>query len=193
MNNQLIACLQQYKIVPIEDAEIISGYFKSKIVKEGDYLFEGNKVCREMFFVCKGVIRIGSVNEKGNDLTHVFYAEDNFCTVLQSFNDEISTSVFIQASCNVEALFITKTQLMELFDRFPYVKEIIDHINQLGLIEKVNVRNAFLGQEAEDKYKMFVNKSPGIINRVPLKDVASYLGITPQSLSRIRKQISKIS
>ncbi len=69
------------------------------------------------------------------------------------------------------------------------MKDIIDQINQQRLIEKVNIRNTYIGEDAESQYKLFVQHQPEIAMRVPLKDIASYLGITPQSLSRIRKHI----
>jgi DNA-binding MarR family transcriptional regulator len=69
------------------------------------------------------------------------------------------------------------------------MKEIIEKINQQHLIEKVRVRNSYLGEDAENQYKLFIMQQPDIALRVPLKDIAGYLGITPQSLSRIRKNI----
>jgi len=69
------------------------------------------------------------------------------------------------------------------------MKELIEQQNQLHLIEKVNTRNTYLGGDAENNYKLFVMQYPDIALRVPLKYIASYLGITPQSLSRIRKNI----
>jgi DNA-binding MarR family transcriptional regulator len=77
-----------------------------------------------------------------------------------------------------------------LYKKLPYVKEIIDQQNQLRLIEKINVRNTYLGEDAENQYKLFIMQNPDIALRVPLKDIASYLGITPQSLSRIRKNLN---
>ena len=190
MNNPLIAYLRLLRYIPKEDEELICAYFIPKEFKEGEYLFEGNgKICRELFFVCKGVLRIISVNDKGIELTHYFYRENNLSTILQSFNDEVPTPAAIQASCDAEVLAISKNKLLELYQKLPYLKEIIDQQNHLRLIDKVNIRNAYLGEDAENQYKLFIMQNPDIALRVPLKDIASYLGITPQSLSRIRKNI----
>ncbi|WP_428330036.1 Crp/Fnr family transcriptional regulator [Mucilaginibacter sp.] len=189
MVNPLIAYLKLLRQIPAADEAIISLYFEKKAFKEGEYLFKGEgRVCRELYFVCKGVLRIVSVNEKGIELTHYFYKENQLCTILQSFNDEVPSTGAIQACCNAEVLVITKKRLLELYEQLPYIKEIIYEQNNLRLIEKVNVRNTYLGEDAENQYKLFIKQNPDIAPRVPLKDIASYLGITPQSLSRIRKK-----
>jgi len=188
--NPLIAYLKQLRHISSEDEQIITTYFELKHFKESEYLFEGDgRICREIFFVCDGVIRIMSHNESGAELTHFFYNENKFCLILQSFNEETSTPAAIQACCDSEILAISKSKLMELYERLPYLKTIIDKINQEHLIEKVNIRNAYLGLDAEQQYKLFKSQNPDIAYRVPLKHIASWLGITQQSLSRIRKNI----
>jgi len=188
--NPLIAYLKQLRHISAEDEQIIATHFEAKLFKEGEYLFEGEgRICREMFFVCDGVIRIMSHNESGIELTHFFYNENKFCLILQSFNEEIPTTAAIQACCDGEVLVISKSKLMELYELLPYLKSIIDKINQEHLIEKVNIRNAYLGLDAEQQYKLFKSQNPNIAHRVPLKHIASWLGITQQSLSRIRKNI----
>lgn len=191
--NPLIAYLKTIMHIPEGDEQIITGHFEIRHFKEGEYLFAGDgRVCREMFFVCNGVIRIMSHNESGVELTHFFYNENKFCLILQSFNDETPTPAAIQASCDTDVLAISKSKLLELYDKLPYLKSVIDKINQEHLIEKVNIRNAYLGLDAEGQYKLFMAQNPDIAHCVPLKHIASWLGITQQSLSRIRKNISHL-
>jgi len=189
MQDQLISYLRLLLNIPKGDENIIASYFEHKTFKEGEMLFKEGKICRELFFVIEGVIRIVSVNDKAIELTHFFCKENQFCTILQSFTDETPATAGIQAACDAEVFVITKSRLFNLYNQLPYMKEMIDELNQIRLIEKVNIRNTFLGEDAEGKYRLFVVQNPDIALRVPLKDIASYLGITPQSLSRIRKNI----
>ena len=189
MPNPLISYFQQFRHISDDDARLILAAFELKSFKEGEYPFKGHRVCSEMYFVCKGVVRIATHNERGADITHFFYPENNLCTILQSFNEGSITPTFIQACCDAEIMVITKTRLMALYAELHYLRDIIDDINQQHLIHKVNVRNRYIGEAAEDQYRLFVEQNPDIALRVPLKDIASYLGITPQSLSRIRKNI----
>jgi CRP-like cAMP-binding protein len=189
MGHTLITYLRLLRTIPEGDLAVIEEYFEPKAVKEGDCLFEGGKVCRELYFVCRGVLRIVSTNDKGMDVTHYFCKENQFCTILQSFTDETTAASGIQAACDAEVLVISKSRLLELYGLVSYLKELIDQQNQVRLLEKINTRNAFLGVDAETQYRYFIMQQPDIALRVSQKDIASYLGITQQSLSRIRKNI----
>lgn len=189
MINPLIAYLHLLQEIPDPDAAIIDAYFERREYKEGDYLFPGNKICTELFFVSKGVLRIVTTNDKGIDITHFFYKENQFCTILQSFNEATPTEPGIQASCDAEVLAISKPKLLELYQQLPYIKILIDNAIQQRLMDKVRIRNSYLGEDSEKQYKLFIMQQPDIALRVPLKDIASFLGITPQSLSRIRKNL----
>jgi CRP-like cAMP-binding protein len=70
------------------------------------------------------------------------------------------------------------------------LKSLIDEINQQRLLEKIKTRNAYLGLDSAARYRLFLNTQADIALRVSLTDIASYLGITPQSLSRIRKDLT---
>jgi len=91
------------------------------------------------------------------------------------------------AACDAEVLVITKSKLLNLYRQLPAIKEVIDQITQQRLLEKIQTRNNYLGKDSAERYKLFVTQHPDIASRVSLRDIASYLGITPQSLSRIRK------
>jgi CRP-like cAMP-binding protein len=95
----------------------------------------------------------------------------------------------IQAACDAEVLAISKTRLIALYEKLPYLKGLINEIIQQALLDKIQTRNAYLGLNAVTRYRLFMMRQPDIALRVPLNDIASYLGITPQSLSRIRKNI----
>jgi len=70
-----------------------------------------------------------------------------------------------------------------------YLKPLITQITHQALLDKIAIRTAYLGQDSTTRYKMFMTSQPEIALRIPLSEIASYLGITPQSLSRIRKNI----
>jgi len=190
MSNPLISYLQLFGTISAEDQEMIEAATHFRIVKEGEILAGLGEVCREMFFICKGVLRIVKENEKGNEVTHFFLKENQFCTILHSFTNEVPTEESIRAACDAEVLIFRRNTLYALYQQLPGLKIIMDEIIQKALLEKVQIRNAYLGEDSTTRYKQFVMRQPDIAMRVPLTDVASYLGITPQSLSRIRKNIS---
>jgi len=189
MPNALISFLKQYHPIPADDEPIIAAAAEYRAYKEGDYLFKSGKVCREMFFVCKGILRIVVDNENGNEVTHFFIRENKFCSILNSFNNLVIANENIQAACDAEVWAISRAKLDKLYTQLPYLKPLINQITHQALLDKIAVRNAYLGQDSTTRYKTFMANQPEIASKVPLSDIASYLGITPQSLSRIRKNI----
>jgi CRP-like cAMP-binding protein len=185
---QLIPFLQQRKPIPEGDQHTIASYFQPKTFKEGEYLFKGGKICHDLFFICSGILRIIVINDKGVECTGFFVKENTLCTLLNSFNNEVPAEEGIRAATDTEVLAITKTKLLALYRELPYMNELIDRITYQRLLDKIQTRNAYLGQDSATRYKLFMMQEPDIARRVPLKDIASYLEITPQSLSRIRRQ-----
>jgi CRP-like cAMP-binding protein len=189
MDKQLIDLLETYKSIPEEDQEMILSAFKPLSFDEGDYAFRGGQVCRHMFFVCSGILRIVSFNDKGTEVTHHFLKQGRFCTILGSFKEQTVTDDHIQASCKTRVLSISRAGLLALYQRLPYMETLIDRIIQEGLLEKVRLRNSYLGQDSLARYKLFLAQQPEIARHVSLGDIASYLGITQQSLSRLRRNL----
>ena len=189
MDKQLIDLLETYKRIPEEDQDTILSAFKPQSFDEGEYAFRGGQVCRHMFFVCSGILRIVSVNDKGTEVTHYFLKQRQFCTILASFNTQTVTDDNIQASCKTEVLAVSKANLLALYQKLPFMEALMDRIIQDALLEKVRLRNSYLGQDSLARYKLFLAQQPEIARHVPLGDIASYLGITQQSLSRLRRNL----
>lgn len=189
MPQRLISFLQLTHAIPVPDQELILNAFSRKDFRDGDVLFRGGKICQELFFVLNGVLRIMVTNEKGNEVTHYFLKENQFCTILNSFNSQVAARESICAACPVQVLVVGRTELLALYTRVPYLRSAIDTIMNRGLLEKIQIRNAYLGQDSATRYQQFLMRQSDIATRVQLADIASYLGITPQSLSRIRRNL----
>jgi len=188
ITNPLISRLECLRPISDEDKALIMTSFKAKSLKEGDYLLHPNSMCRELFFICKGIVRIIR-NDDGNEITHFFLKENQFCTILRSFNEEIIAVEGIQSACDTDVLYIRKENLLSLYKEIPYMEGLIDKITQQTLLDKIELRNRYLGKDSTDRYKLFITEQADIATRVALSDIASYLCITQQSLSRIRKNM----
>ena len=189
MYARFIDFLSLFKHISPADAEIIEHELCYKVVTEGEVLFREGQVCREMYFICKGVLRIVSQNEKGNKVAYFFLKENQFCSILSSFNNDVPAAEGIEAACDAEIIVIKKQKLLTLYQKLPYLKELITGITTQALLDKIQVRNSYLGEDASLRYRNFLLRQPDIALRVSLADIASYLGITQQSLSRIRKNM----
>lgn len=189
MSNPLTAYLQLFRHFDENELKLIEDAFITKRFKEGETLFQSGKICREMFFICDGVLRIMARNEKGNEVTHFFLKENQFCSILNSFNNSIPAQESILAACDAEVLLVSKSKLEQLYQQLPFLKGLITQISQQALLDKIQIRNSYLGQDSSTRYQLFMMRQPEIALRVPLSEIASYLGITPQSLSRIRRNV----
>ena len=185
----LLIFLRLFRAITDEDGVVISSYFQARHFKEGEYLFTQGKVCKQLFFITSGILRIVGTNPKGIDITYYFIENNQFCTILQSFNEEIIANDSIQACTDTHVLSIDKNRLSALYREIPYMSDLINKIHQQRMQEKIRLKNAYAGKDAIERYKTFLSEQPEVAREVPLNFVASYLNVTPQSLSRIRRSL----
>lgn len=150
------------------------------LVQEGD-------ICNRLFFVESGLLRIYYIRE-GKEVTHAFRAEGDFTTTIDGFFEQRPTRYFIETIEPVTIRVISLSELNFLFDKykeverlgriigFRYVQEAGEHLYNLQF------------QSARDRYASLIKKHPAILKRVSLGSIASFLGITQETLSRIRGQ-----
>jgi CRP/FNR family transcriptional regulator, anaerobic regulatory protein len=182
--------LNVYKEIPSTDFELIAQHLQHRDIVPGQVLLQQGRTAKELFFVAAGILKIVSTSEKGNDVIQFFIKENKFCTILYSFNAGVAAHERIVAATHGELLVFSRASLDALYDKLPYFKSLVESITQQALIDKIQIRNNLMGEEAATRYHKFIAQQPDIVLRVPLSDIASYLGITQQSLSRIRRNIS---
>lgn len=187
--DQLISYLQLFKNIPVKDRGIIREHVRFASVKEGEVLLAEGKTARELYFVCDGILKIVTINDSGKAVTQFFLKNNQFCTILDSLTHNRPSQENIIAACDTQLIVFTREQLHALYGIIPYFKGLIGDITQQGLLDKIQLRHALMGEDATARYKKFLLRQPEIALRVSLSDIASYLGITQQSLSRIRKQL----
>ncbi len=189
MSSHLVSFLKLFHDISEHDEQLITDAWQDRKYVEGDYLFKAGKVCREVFFICQGVIRVMIVNDDGDEVTYFFLKENQFCSLLNSFNNNLVAEENIIAACDVHVVAISKEALEKLYHEIPYLQSLFTQITQQGLLDKITLRNSFLGVDSTTRYKRFLIRQPDIALRVSMSSIASYLCITPQSLSRIRKNL----
>src|SRR5258708_30922769 len=185
----LISYIMSLRPLTEEEKAVIASVFQAGHFTEGDYLFRGGHVCNKLFFIVSGIVRMVAVNDKGVEVTHYFVGENQFCTNLASFTNETVAEDSIQCCSPATILTIQKSQLLALYRKLPFMEDLINQVNQQRLLEKIRLKNIYSGEDSAGRYRLFLSEQPEIAGRVPLSHLASYLNITPQSLSRIRSQM----
>jgi CRP-like cAMP-binding protein len=185
---RLVDLLNLFQPLSVTEVALIESAFEQRSVKEDEILFRAGGICRTLYFIVSGVLRIVNANEKGVMTTHHFLKDGQFCTILYSFRNQTQSLEGIEAACDCELIQISRDRLHALYKDLPWLSDIIDQIIEQTLLDKIAMQNAYHGQDAATRYRLFLTRQPELALRVTQQDIASYLGITPQSLSRIRRQ-----
>ncbi|MCO4293857.1 Crp/Fnr family transcriptional regulator [Solitalea sp. MAHUQ-68] len=189
MHSALLNLLSQFKKFSSDELQLIEAQLVVRKVKENEFLLERGAVCREILFITEGLVRTLIHNNDGEEQTHYFIKENQFIADLESFNNLTPATESIQAVCDSTLIVLSKKSIDLLIASIPQWKETMLQIAQKALMEKIYTRNAYLGVDATARYLKFITEQGDIALRAPQSIIASYLGITPQSLSRIRKQV----
>jgi CRP-like cAMP-binding protein len=141
--------------------------------------------CKTIYFITKGVARIYYFKDD-IDITESFAFENNILARIESLFTGKPSRKAIQILEDSEIISINANALFRLYDKFPELERLFRKIFEAAYVETVNRIESIQFHTAEERYHSLLEQSPDVIKRVPLKYIASYLGITQQSLSRIR-------
>ncbi|ETN95286.1 Crp/Fnr family transcriptional regulator [Zhouia amylolytica] len=171
------------------DVNYITNHFKLKKVKKKEIIIDFNQVSNAFYFVNKGALRIFTINKKGVELTRFFTFENSFCTALPSFIDQKPACEYFQAIEPSELLEITRNDFYKLVDQYSDFDKIYREILERSFINNQKRIYSFQGYAAIDKLKLLLETYPDFLIRVPNNLTASYLGISPSTLSRLKSKL----
>lgn len=185
----MIATLNYFH--PLSDG--IKDYFKkcsySCSFRKGKLLLKAGQVCDHIYFIRKGAIR-GFFNEGKKDITTWISAENEVVSAISALDIREPALENIQAIENCELLALTWADYQDLYTKFPDFNIVARKILQKYYQDAEG--RAFIARltNAENKYRLFITRYGHLANRIPLKYIASFLGITLETLSRVRKRLS---
>jgi len=172
-----------------QQTELIMSKAKMLELHKDEYFSEAGKIPKQVGFIIEGVVRFCYYNNKGQEITHHFIDENNFVSDQQKFEAQVVASEYIQAVTECKLLVFSKKDWDEIGNTIVGWDAITGLILKNCLLKTIERRSPLVSEDATTRYLSFIKNFPAIFNRVPLSHVASYLGITQQSLSRIRKNI----
>ena len=187
----LINYLLQFGNLNRQQIDLIKSKAVFREVRKDEYYHEAGKIPREVIFLTDGIMRVCYYNNKGDEITKYFIDENNFMADINSYNQEIPSTEYVQAVTHCKYYGLSKSAMKELSMTIIEWDAIVAKITAKGLADKVNKISPMMAEDATERYLSFLEKFPGLANRIPLSYLASYLGITQSSLSRIRKNIIK--
>jgi CRP-like cAMP-binding protein len=190
-SQKLIQFFKNSNLVSQKTAEEIAGTFTSKEINKNDFLFKEGRICNEYFYLENGFIRAFAYDTEGNDVTTNFYSGNQVVfEVSPFFNRTISKENF-QAIVDCSGWYITYEQLNNLFHSMHEFRDFGRAVLVKGFSSLKIRMLSMITETAEQRYDALLKTNPEIFQHAALKYIASYLGITDTSLSRIRKEYSK--
>lgn len=181
------------KFIPIDDElfnTIISNFEYKKVARK-EFLLEAGKTADKIFFLSEGFVRFFHIKNDGSEITSDFYFAPGFITSFTSFISQKLAIVNIQAMVKMDVLFIQHKKLMALYDKEHKVERLGRLLAEQVFITSEKHLLSFLNDSPQDRYLWLMKEYPEYVKNIPLHYLASYLGITAESLSRIRNRSAK--
>ncbi len=178
-------------VVADEQFEFIKTLFIPKKVKKGEFLLREGDMAKHGMFVASGCLRTYTIDNKGKEHILQFSPEDWWTGDMNSMVNDSPSQFFIDAVEDSEILLFDDASLQKLNKYIPESAAMYETALQKSLVAQNQRIISSLTATAEERYNAFLKKYPSLIQRVPQHMIASYLGISPETLSRIRKEQSR--
>ncbi|PVY42378.1 Crp/Fnr family transcriptional regulator [Pontibacter virosus] len=175
----------------ISDAslKLICSHFEQVKTKRNELLLRYSDVCQHYYFVNKGCIRLFTINKEGIETTRFFAFEGGFGTALPSLIEQTPAREYMQTIERSELLRISRKNFYQLVDTLPQFAFIYRQILELGFITAQKRIYGFQGFDALEKVQWVIQHQPDFLLRVSNKMAASYLGLSPSTLSRVKAKL----
>lgn len=189
----MYATLKEYlnEKTDLNDASIdtICSYFRLISTKRNEILLNSDEIAKEYYFVNKGCIRLFTYSKDGSESSRYFAFQGSFVSALPSFIDQQPAEEYLQTLEKSELLSISRTDFYNLVQEIPQFAKIYTEILETGFITAQKRIYGFQGFDALEKVKWVIKYQPQLLQKVSNKMVASYLGIAPSTLSRIKSKL----
>jgi CRP-like cAMP-binding protein len=174
-----------------EEWQLFHSLLKYKKVKKKNFLLQEGEICDFEAYIIKGCIRIYYINKEGTETILLFAVEDWWVSDLSSFMDQKPSSLFIETIEDCELLIINYASKATLFDKVPKFERFFRLLVQRAFAVLQQRFYAAVSQTAEERYLAFIEKYPQIVQRVPQHQIARYIGVSPEFLSKVRSTMQK--
>ena len=189
----LISNISRHLSLTREEIEFFTSLLRSKSLANGEFLLREGDVCKYESFVVKGCLKTYYLDEMGIEHIIDFSIEEWWADDLYSLLTQTPSRSNIKAIENTDVLQIGKTDLELLYQKIPKFERFFRILFQNAYITQREQINLALSASARERYLLFIKKKPYAEKRFSQKDIASYLGVTPQFLSTLRKKLGRVN
>lgn len=187
MKEQIKKYFARYVEFSDEEIDGIYSELKVKVFQKKELLLKESAVCKYNYFIIKGVVRSYYIDERGNEKITQFAIDNWWVTNMESFIKKIPSTQYVQALEETTVLYLSKETLEKLYSKYPKLERLFRIITQNMLIANLRKSDIFLQMRSKERYTNFAKTFPDFMQRVPQYMIASYLEITPEYLSELRR------
>ena len=187
----LISSISRHISLTNEEIDLFTSLLKSKSLANGEFLLREGEICKNESFVTKGCLKTYYQDEAGLEHIIDFSIEEWWADDLYSLLTQTPSKSNIKAIEDTEILQISKTDLELLYQKVPRFERFFRILFQNAYITQREQINQALSASAEERYLLFIKKKPYAETRFSQKDIASYLGVTPQFFSSLKKKLGR--
>ena len=190
MYNNVSFFLSRFEKLSEEELDAFTGIFKSLTIKKLDHLFLEGQMVSSIYYINDGIMR-GYYNKENEEITTNFYFGPTIFTDLIAVRGETPTLMNVQALKNCNCMVASFSDLDVLIDRYPRLESVffkfLEHLYLFGVARQ----HSFIFDTPQERYIKLFGERPKVISEIPQRYIASYLGIKPETLSRIKARIFK--
>ncbi len=187
MTPELKKFISEYVHLLDGELEFIAHQFKTKTIQKNEFLLQEGETCKDLIFVQNGCLRLYYLQDDF-EVSVWFALKHSSAIEIYSFISETPTNYFLQAIETTEILYLPKTVLNKLYETHPKLQEMMRKFWEDVILHLLERFTALQRDTAEQRYLDLLNK-PELLQTIPQKYLASFIGVTPTSLSRIKKNI----
>lgn len=169
-----------------QERELFHSLLQFRKIRKRAFLLQEGEVCDFEAYIVKGCIRTYYLSDEGTETILSFAIEDWWVSDLYSFTEQKPSHMFIEALEDCELLIIDHRSKAELYQKIPKFETLFRLLVQRSLFALQRRFHSLVSQTAEQRYKTFTDKYPQIVQRVPQHQIARYLGVSPEFLSKVK-------
>lgn len=189
-NENIFTAIKQMTGFTDSELGIVLKHFETKSIKKKSNLLEAGATAKEVYFILNGCIRL-FYEKDGEDISAYFFTEKMFAGAYDSFISQKPSRHSIETLEDCEVLAISYKALQQLFIEFPKMNEFVRKVLEERFVALHELFTAQILDSPEERYLNLQRERPDLLNRIPQHQIATFLGITPVSLSRIRNRVKK--
>ncbi|MHA4738946.1 Crp/Fnr family transcriptional regulator [Dyadobacter sp. MSC1_007] len=180
-------------LIPLSDQEwdLFSAAFTERVIDSKTIITREGEIEKEIYFVCSGLARLYYETKDNDQITAFIFCENMFASCLESFIKQHPSTQNLETLESCTLLVLTKENLDKLYEQVPKTHMIMRKVMEARFIAAQQLLSSYILAGPQERYELFSVHYPHLVQRVPQYILASFLGITPVSLSRIRKRIAR--